>query len=146
MNLPVSTVESGTSMATGPTDVCFFPTPPTPATPPGMPMPYPNIAQHTGATKTTKNVYVRNKKCLVEGSYIPSSSGDEPGCNTAIPNGKMGIKSRTQMDKCEFASYSGKVKMEGKGVVVHTATTKHNKENTVGIHSVPSQRVVLAAK
>lgn len=140
--LPVSTVEGGVSINMAP-DVCWTPTP---TTPPGAPVPYPNVAKHTGAKKTTKKVLVRNKKCLIEGSFIPSSTGDEPGCNQPVPNGRMGVKSRKQMGKCEFSSHSSKVKMEGKGVIVHTATTKHNEGNTAGKHGVPSQRVVLAAK
>ncbi|MBK6516520.1 MAG: DUF4150 domain-containing protein [Polyangiaceae bacterium] len=113
---------------------------------PGILLPYPNMASHTGAKKTTTKVLVRNKKCLVEGSFIPKSTGDEPGCNQPTPMGKMGMKSRKQMGKCEFSSHSSKVKMEGKGVIFHTASTKHNDGNTVGKHGVPSQRVVLVAK
>ena len=142
IKFPVSTMEGGQSINLAP-DVCWTPTP---TTPPGAPVPYPNMASHTGAKKTTTKVLVRGKKCLVEGSFIPRSTGDEPGCNTAIPNGKMGVKSRTHMAKCEFVSHSGKVKMEGKGVVYHTASTKQNKGNTMGKHGVPSQRVVLTAK
>lgn len=142
MHFPVSTVEGGKSMSLPP-DVCFIPTP---TTPPGAPSPFPNCADHSGAKKTTTKVLVRNKKCLVEGSFIPKSMGDEAGLNNPIPNGKMGIKSRTQRSKCEFTSKSGKVKMEGKGVIFHTAGTKHNEANTVGKHGLPSQRVVLTAK
>lgn len=144
MKFPVSTVEGGKSIA-GPPDVCFTPPPP-PLVPPGVPVPYPNIADHGDAKKTTKKVLVKGKKCLIEGSFIPSSMGDELGCNMPIPNGKKGIKSRTNTDKCEFSQHSGKVKMEGKGVIFHTASTKQNKQNTIGKHATPSQRVVLTEK
>ena len=122
-------------------DVCWTPTP---SVPPGAPAPYPNLADLGGAKKVTSKVLVRDKPCLVEGSYIPRSSGDEAGCNTPIPNGKMGVKSRTQMSKVEFSSHSGKVKMEGKGVIFHTASTKHSETNTMGKHGTPSQSVVFA--
>ena len=144
MKFPVSTVEGGKSAAAPPT-TNWTPTVPTPP-PPGITVPYPNFADHSNAKKTTTKVLVRGKKCLVEGSHIPKSTGDEMGCNKPIPNGKMGFKSQTQCDKCEFTSHSGKVKMEGKGVIYHTAGTKQNKANTMGKHATPSQRVVLTEK
>lgn len=149
-HLPVSTVEGGMSMTAGPTDICFTPSPPAPplppGAPPGIPLPYPNKADHTEAKQTTKKVLVRGKKCLIEGSFIKTSTGDEKGSNNPIPNGMRGIKSRKNTFDCKFSQHSGKVKMEGKGVIFHTVTTKMNKANTVGKHGKASQRVVLTAK
>jgi hypothetical protein len=144
-HLPVSTTEGGMSLTAGPTDVCFMPTTPVPP-PPGIPTPYPNKADHSEAKQTTKKVLVRGKKCLIENSFIKTSTGDEMGSNNPIPNGMRGIKSRKNTFDCKFSQYSGKVKMEGKGVVFHTASTKMNKANTIGKHGTPSQRVVLTAK
>lgn len=143
MKFPVSTKEGGESASLPPT-INYIPAPPPPAGPGGIPTPFLNKASHSGAEKTTKNVLVRNKVCLVEGSKIPSSMGDEPGLNQNIPPGKLGLKSRTQTDKAEFTKHSSKVKMEGKGVICLTATTTQNSENTVGIHASPSQQTVLA--
>lgn len=145
MKWPVSTREGGQSINLAP-DVCFVPAPPPPpAGVGGIPTPFPNMASHSGCKKgTTTKVFVRGKLCLIEGSWIKQSSGDEPGCSTIQPPGKMGLKSRTHMAKCEFTQHSSKVKMQGKGVICHTASSKQNKGNTIGKHSVPSQSVVLA--
>jgi len=142
MRFPGSTTEGGKSMNLAP-DTCWMPTP---STPPGMTAPWPNMADHSSAKKTTTKVYIRGKKCLVEGSFIPSSKGNEGGCNSSIPNGKKGVKSMKNTGKCEMAAHSGKVKMQGKGVVYHTASTKQNNANTMGKHGDSSQDVVVIAK
>jgi hypothetical protein len=46
-------------------------------------------------------------------------------------------------DKVVFKKHSSKVKMQGKGVITHTAPTMHNANNTAGAHQVPSQMTVL---
>ncbi len=144
MKKAVSTTEDGMSN-NGPPDVCFEPLVPQPPSPPfSKPVRYKNKADHRSPKKTTKNVLVRNKPCLVEGSFIPRSAGDEMGCAIVPPPGKMGMFSRTHMAKCEFIQHSSKVKMEGKGVICHGHAAKLNKGNTLGKHDKPSQSVVLA--
>jgi hypothetical protein len=143
MGTPASTKEGGQSMMMAP-DVCFLPAPPPPpAGPGGIPTPYPNIGMKTGAEKTTTSkVTIRNKEVLVEGSEIPTTKGDEPGCSTIMPPSKKGLTSMKNMDKVVFKKHSGKVKMQGKGVIPHTAPTMHNSNNTGGGHQTPSQTVV----
>jgi hypothetical protein len=141
MRTSVSSLEGGKSMNLAP-DVCYLPAPPPPSGPGGIPTPYPNSASHSSAKKTTKKIFVRNKKCLVEGSFIPNSMGDEPGCSQNIPPGKQGLKARKNKGKCEFTKHSGKVKMQGKGVICQSAGTKQNNQNTMGKHGLPSQSTV----
>ena len=74
--MPASTNGGGNCMTTGPTDVCKTPTPGGP-----VPMPYPNIAQNTQVqgSSASKKVKILNKKCVVVGTNISMSSGDEAG-------------------------------------------------------------------
>ena len=61
-------------------DVCFTP-PQTPATPPGVPIPYPNTGMATDATQGTKNVKISGKEVMLKNkSYFKQSVGDEAGC------------------------------------------------------------------
>jgi hypothetical protein len=145
MQFPNASKEGGQGIILSP-DVCYIPAPPPPpAGPGGIPTPFPNIGNLTGADKTTDKVLIRNKESLVEGSLVPSSTGDEPGCSTIVPPGQKGLASMKNMEKVEFAKHSSKVKFDGKGVITHTSPTKHNSTNTAGNHSVPSQTVVLSA-
>src|SRR5688572_29341835 len=142
---PIASKEDGQAICMGP-DVCYLPAPPPPpAGPGGIPTPYPNIGMLADAEDTTKNVLVRNKEVLVEGSKIPASKGDEAGCSTIVPPGQKGLASMKNMEKVEFNTHSSKVKFEGKGVITHTCPTKHNSTNTAGSQSVPSQTVVIVA-
>lgn len=143
MKTPNATIESGKAMNLAP-DVCYLPAPPPPSGPGGIPTPYPNAASLSNSKAVTSKVFIRNKKCLVEGSNIPSSTGDDPGCSSNIPPGQKGIKSRKNKGKCEFAQHSSKVKMEGKGVICLTASTKQNDQNTMGKHGMQSQGTVLS--
>ena len=71
--MPIATKEAGQAMMTAP-DVCYIPAPPPPPLGPGgIPTPFPNMGMLASADKTSKNVLVRNKPALVEGSEIPSS-------------------------------------------------------------------------
>lgn len=144
MKTPVATTEDGVCFALAP-DVCFLPAPPPPAGPGGIPTPYPNQGSCNDAKDVTEKVLIRNKPVLVGGSYIPSTHGDEAGASPQ-PGRGHGLQSGSTGDKCEFAGQSSVVKFEGKGVVCLGETTKHNKSNTMGKHSVPSQTTVIAAK
>ena len=143
MQFPNSTKEGGQAMCLGP-DVCYIPAPPPPAGPGGIPTPFPNMGMHMQATKTTTKVYIRKKHCLIEGSEIPMSKLDEPGMGPNPPTIK-GLVSKKNMAKVVFKKHSGKVKMQGKGVIFHTVPTMHNANNNPGMHSVPSQTQVFAA-
>lgn len=137
-----STTEGGSSTSLPPS-VCYLPAPPVPAGPGGIPTPYLNSASLANADGVTKKVFIRNKTILVEGSTIPSSSGEEAGCSQNVPPGKKGLKSMSNLGKCEFTSHHATVKIEGKGVIVHLTGTKHNDGNTVGNHGSASQTKVI---
>ena len=74
-------------------------------------------------------------------SKIPLSSGDEAGV-------AGGVVSGTNLGEVSFRVGSSSVLIDGKPAVFHSAATAHNGSNAnmpVGIHSVPSQAVVLIA-
>jgi hypothetical protein len=142
MGNPAATKEGGQAAQMTP-DVCYLPAPPVPVGPGGIPTPYPNIGMLNTADKVTDKVLIRNKEVLVEGSLLPSSKGDEPGCSTNIPPGPKGVASQENMNKVQFEKHSSKVKMQGRGTITQGCPTKHNSTNTAGTHSVPSQTVVL---
>lgn len=126
-------------------DVCCLPAPPPPGGPGGIPTPYPNLAMLTGAEKTTTKVFIRNKETLVEGSFINSSKGDEPGCSNNVVPAKKGMAVAKNMAKLTFEKHSGKVKFEGKGVIFQGVPTKHNSGNTMGTFGAASQSTVIVA-
>jgi len=141
----IGTTEGGMSMAI--IDPCYVPAPPQPPLGPGgIPTPFPCIARLSNAVHTVKKnkVLIRNKKPLVEGSYIPDSTGDEGGCSQGPLPGVKGLKSRKNLGKCEFKQHSEKVKFRGKGVICAGSDTTHNNGNMPGLFSVPSQTTVSA--
>ena len=141
MKTSVGTTEGGKVIALAP-DVAYIPAPPPPAGPGGIPTPFPNMGSLSDAKKVTTKVLVKNKGALVEGAYIPSTSGDEPGCSQGPTPGIKGLKSRKNTAKVEFKQQSSTVKFEGKGVICLGAMAAHNEENTMGKFSVPSQTTV----
>jgi hypothetical protein len=99
-------------------DVCK--TPPGP----GVPTPYPNVAQCSNAKGSTcaKNVKIKNKKVLTIKSEIGKSSGDEAG--------KLkGLMSQTCGDKVVRSAGYDKVKLGGAKIVTSMKSTKHNGSN-----------------
>ncbi|MFO0554704.1 MAG: PAAR-like domain-containing protein [Polyangiaceae bacterium] len=70
--LPAST--RGIGMALGFPDVCLTPSPAGP-----VPIPYPNIAEHSQASKTVATIKINMMDALNMMSEIPMSSGDEAG-------------------------------------------------------------------
>ncbi len=103
-------------------DVCFTP-PQTPATPPGVPIPYPNFAMDSDLASGSGTVKIGGKPISQENSSnFKKVSGDEAGCAP-----KKGIISSKNMGKAFAKMWSMDVKVEGKGVVRFTdiATTNH---------------------
>ncbi|MFO0756820.1 MAG: PAAR-like domain-containing protein [Byssovorax sp.] len=143
--LPAATKEGGTALATP--DTCHIPAPPPPAGPGGIPTPFPNTAMLNSTDKATDKVLFSNKGVCVEDSEIPSSHGDEPGVSN-LPTPK-GLMSQKNMGKVVFKQHSGKVKAQGKGVVMLTAMTAHNGDGNAnmpaGTHTVPSQTKVIVS-
>jgi hypothetical protein len=132
MSMPASTKGGGVANAFP--DVCKTPAPPAPP----IPIPYPNIAQLTMASKVSTKVKIVGKEAVTTKSEIPSSNGDEAGV-------AGGVKSSKNMDKTTFTKGSGKVKVEGEPLVHVTSQTQQNGASANGPGTVvaPSQPKVL---
>lgn len=117
---------AGKSVAAFP-DVCFTP-PQTPATPPGVPVPYPNNGMASDATEGSTTVKISNKEIMLrDKSCFKRSTGDEAG---SAP--KKGVLTSKNMGKVYFASWSMDVKVEGQSVVRHLDMTTHNHASKPG--------------
>jgi hypothetical protein len=115
---------SGKSIAAFP-DVCFTP-PQTPATPPGVPIPYPNTGMASDCTDGSSTVKVSGQEVMLKNkSYFKRSSGDEAGCAP-----KKGVLTSKNMGKVYFTMWSMDVKFEGENVVRHLDMTTHNHGST----------------
>ena len=111
---------SGKSICAFP-DVCMTP-PQTPATPPGVPIPYPNtgMASDTSDGSTTVKisggeVMLKNKSCFKK------SMGDEAGCAPM-----KGVVTHKNTGKVYFTMWSMEVTVEGENVVRMLDLTTHN--------------------
>ena len=115
---------SGKSAASFP-DVCFTP-PQTPATPPGVPIPYPNTGMASDCADGAKTVQISGQEIMLKDkSYFKKSTGDEAG---SAP--KKGVVSSKITGKVYFTMWSMDVKSEGENVVRHLDMTTHNHGNT----------------
>jgi hypothetical protein len=102
-------------------DVCFTP-PQTPATPPGVPIPYPNTGMASDCTDGSTTVKVSGQEVMLKDkSYFKKSSGDEAG---SAP--KKGLLTSKNTGKVFFNMWSMDVKFEGENVVRHLDLTTHN--------------------
>lgn len=102
-------------------DVCFTP-PENPATPPGVPIPYPNTGKDSDTTEGTKHVKISGKEVMLKNlSYFKTSYGDEAGCAA-----KKGVITSVNRGKVYFTAWSMDVKFEGENVVRHLDLTTHN--------------------
>lgn len=114
-----SKASQGKSTAAFP-DVCFTP-PLTPATPPGVPIPYPNTAMASDTTDGTRQVKVGGKEVMQKNaSKFKRSVGDEAG---SAP--KKGIVTSQITGKLVFTSWSMDVKIEGENAVRHLDLATH---------------------
>lgn len=92
-------------------DVCFTP-PQTPATPPGVPIPYPNFGMDSDLTSGSTTVKIGGEPISLENkSHYSKCSGDEAGCAP-----KKGVVTSKNMGKVYAQAWSSDVKVEGKGV------------------------------
>src|SRR5882762_7866285 len=115
----LSVVHSGSSGTTiAFPDVCKTPSPAGP-----IPIPYPNTAQSSDASKTAKKVKCDGNAVCVSDSNFMMSSGDEAGA-------AMGVASNKIKGKAEFVNYSFDVKVEGKNVPRAFDLMLHNDKNT----------------
>lgn len=113
-------------------DVCFTP-PENPATPPGVPVPYPNTAFAKDTTEGSKSVKISGQEVMLKNvSYFKTSTGDEAGSAA-----KKGMITSTNKGKAYFISWSMDVKYEGKNVVRHLDMTTNNHASPAANGSVP---------
>lgn len=111
---------SGNSICSFP-DVCFTP-PLTPATPPGVPIPYPNTGMASDTSGGSKTVKISGKEVMLKNSsYFSKSTGDEAGCAP-----KKGVLTSKNMGKVYFNAWSMDVKIEGENAVRHLDLMTHN--------------------
>lgn len=108
-------------------DVCMTP-PENPATPPGVPVPYPNFAMASDTEKGTGKVKIKGKEVnLKNKSDMKRTSGDEAGCAA-----KKGVISSKNMGKSYFNAWSSDVKFESKPVVRMSDITTNNHSSPPG--------------
>ncbi|MGZ8943386.1 MAG: PAAR-like domain-containing protein [Methylobacter sp.] len=113
-------------------DVCFTP-PENPATPPGVPVPYPNTGFASDTTEGSKTVKITNKEVMLKNkSYFKKSIGDEAGCAA-----KKGVLSSTNTGKVYFIKWSMDVKFEGENVDRHLDLTTNNHNSPNANEAVP---------
>ena len=123
--LEISAKKQGCKIVAAFPDTCFTP-PQTPATPPGVPVPYPNFATDCDLTKGTGTVTIGGETVSQENASRWSKvTGDEAG---SAP--KKGIITSNNLGAAYAKKWSMNVKFEGKGVVRFTdlATTNHASE------------------
>jgi hypothetical protein len=102
-------------------DVCMTP-PENPATPPGVPVPYPNTGLAKDTTAGSRTVKISGKEVMLKNkSHFKKSIGDEAGCAA-----KKGVVTSVNRGKVYFSAWSMDVKYEGKNVVRHLDLTTHN--------------------
>jgi hypothetical protein len=108
-------------------DVCFTP-PLTPATPPGVPIPYPNTGMASDCTNGSSTVSISGQEVMLKNkSYFKKSMGDEAGCAP-----KKGVITSVNMGKVYFSMWSMDVQIEGENVVRMLDITTHNHASVPG--------------
>lgn len=108
-------------------DVCMTP-PQTPATPPGVPIPYPNTGMASDTTDGSSSVKISGQEVMLKDkSYFKKSMGDEAGCAP-----KKGVVTSKNMGKVYFTAWSMDVKVEGENVVRMLDLTTHNHGSVPG--------------
>jgi len=117
-------------------DVCFTP-PENPATPPGVPVPYPNTAFAKDTTEGSKSVMISGQEVMLKNvSYLKTSTGDEAGSAA-----KKGIITSTNKGKAYFISWSPNVKIESENVVRHLDMTTNNHASPAATGATPSAHI-----
>jgi hypothetical protein len=107
-------------------DVCMTP-PQTPATPPGVPVPYPNTGMASDCSDGSSTVKISGEEVMLKNkSYFKKSTGDEAGCAP-----KKGVITSSTKGKVYFVAWSMDVKVEGENVVRHL-------DMSTGNHACPT--------
>jgi hypothetical protein len=121
-------------------DVCMTP-PENPATPPGVPVPYPNTGFARDTTDGSRTVRISDKEVMLKNkSYFKKSTGDEAGCAA-----KKGVITSTNRGKVYFIAWSSDVKFEGENADRHLDMTTHNHASPVANEAAPMAYVDSSA-
>jgi hypothetical protein len=108
-------------------DVCMTP-PQTPATPPGVPIPYPNTGMASDTTDGSTSVRVSGQEVMLKNkSCFKKSMGNEAGCAPM-----KGVVTHQNTGKVYFNAWSMDVKIEGENVVRNLDLTTHNHASAPG--------------
>lgn len=108
-------------------DVCMTP-PQTPATPPGVPVPYPNTGMASDTSDGSSSVKISGQEVMLKNkSHFKKSTGDEAG---SAP--MKGVVTQKNMGKVYFTMWSMDVKVEGENAVRMLDMTTHNHGSVPG--------------
>lgn len=108
-------------------DVCMTP-PQSPATPPGVPIPYPNTGLASDTSDGSTTVKISGQEVMLKNkSYFKKSTGDEAGCAPM-----KGVVTHKITGKVYFTAWSMDVKVEGENVVRMMDLTTHNHGSVPG--------------
>lgn len=108
-------------------DVCFTP-PENPATPPGVPIPYPSFGMAGDTESGTGTVFISGKTVNIKNkSDLSKTSGTEAGCAA-----KKGVITSKNTGKAYFNSWSNDVKFDGEPVIRNTDLSTQNHASPVG--------------
>ena len=108
-------------------DVCFTP-PENPATPPGVPVPYPSFGMAGDTDKGTGTVKIGGKTVNIKNkSYLTKTTGTEAGSAA-----KKGIITSKNTGKEQFNSWSNDVKFDGEPVIRNTDMATNNHASPAG--------------
>lgn len=108
-------------------DVCMTP-PQTPATPPGVPIPYPNTGMASDCTDGSSTVSISGQEVMLKNqSYFKKSTGDEAGSAPL-----KGVVTMQNTGKVYFTMWSMDVMVEGENVVRNLDMTTHNHASVPG--------------
>ncbi|SAL14861.1 hypothetical protein AWB74_00403 [Caballeronia arvi] len=117
-------------------DVCFTP-PQTPATPPGVPLPYPNTAMASDTTDGSTSVKMGGEQIMLKNrSSFKQSTGDEAG---SAPN--KGMMTGSNRGKAYFIAWSMDVLIEGENAVRNLDLTTHNHASVGSTGAAPVPHV-----
>lgn len=108
-------------------DVCFTP-PENPATPPGVPVPYPSFGMDSDTEKGTSTVKIGGKTITHKNkSYYTKTSGTEAGCAA-----KKGVITSKNTGKEYAVAWSSNVKADGEPVSRMTDLSTNNHASPPG--------------
>jgi hypothetical protein len=108
-------------------DVCFTP-PENPATPPGVPVPYPSFGMDSDTDSGTGTVKIGGETITQKNkSYYTKTTGTEAGCAA-----KKGVVTSSNTGKEYAEAWSGNVKADGEPVSRFTDVSTNNHASPVG--------------